>query len=231
MIVVGKIIAIHAACGDLKFLCQFEKTLSAWVGNDLRWHCLNSVVSHEAAKQELEQTRSGVAIILLHGRSDGFRAGDYDASQDDDSPAMFMNKGQLEPLRGKAVFCLSCKGNEHAAEAIQKGARVFVGFDDVPFYRFDPVTGNEVPLRSLTKHCQGLILSTVTATFERLIHRGASFDDAIDYLRLWVRRAAVEFVRNQKSEQHRNDIAYLFLKMEETVRVHGDGKLRFGDLI
>jgi len=226
----AKIITVHASCDDLKFLRPVKKHLSTWVGNEASWHSLNSSVSHGPAKEELEQAQSGLAVILLHGRTDGFRAGDYAASQSDDSPAMFLKRGEMAILRGKAVFCLSCRGNKHADESIQKGAKVFLGFDDVPFYRFDPVTQEEIPLHSLTLHCQGLILAALSQALERLICRGESFDEVAKFLELWTRAKAVEFVRKNRSEQHRNDIAHLFLKMADTVRVSGNGKLRFRDL-
>jgi hypothetical protein len=175
--------------------------------------------------------QGGLAIILLHGRSNGFRAGDYPMSHDDDSAAMFLRRGEMGVFHGKGVFCLSCKGIDHADEAIEKGARVFVGFGDVPFCRFDPVTEEEIPLHSLTKHCQRLILPAVLVTLERIITHDESFDEAVAYMRLWVRCKAVEFVRQNNSEEHRNDIARLFLKMAETVHVSGDGSLRFQDLI
>lgn len=226
----SKVIVIHASCDDLRFLQPINKKFSEWVGSALAWHYLNDRTTHDPAKDDLEQLRKGLVIILLHGRSDGFRAGDYGASYADDSPAMFLKKGQMGAFQGKAVFCLSCKGNEHAAEAIQKGARVFVGFDDVPFSRFDLATGAEIPLHSLTKHCQSLILSAVIVFLYRLIQRGETFNDAVSYLRLWVRRHAIEFVRQNILEQHRNDVAYLFLRMAETIRLSGDGSLRFSDL-
>jgi hypothetical protein len=226
----GKIVAIHASCEDLKFLRPVKKRLSDWTDNGTSWHLLNSPTSHGPAKHELEEAQSGLGIILLHGRSDGFRGGDYAMSLHDDSPAMFLNKGEMAVFRGKAIFCLSCQGNRHAEESIQKGARVFLGFNDVPFYRFDPITHEEIPLHSLTKHCQGLILATVSVVLERLIRRDESFDDVARYLQLWVRTKAVEFVRQNQLEQHRNDIAHLFLKMADTVRISGDGRLRFSDL-
>ncbi|MDB4793513.1 hypothetical protein OAG63_00605 [Methylacidiphilales bacterium] len=226
----GKIVAIHASCEDLKFLRPIKKRLSDWAGNETSWHLLNSPTSHGPAKHDLEQTQSGLGIILLHGRSDGFRGGDYAMSLHDDSPTMFLNKGEMAVFQGKAIFCLSCQGNKHAEESIQKGARVFLGFDDVPFYRFDPITHQEIPLHSLTKHCQGLIFTALSAALERLICRGESFDEIASFLELWVRAKAVEFVRQNQSEQHRNDVAHLFLKMADTIRVSGNGRLRFRDL-
>ena len=162
----GRIITIHADCDDLKFLRPLQRTLTSWIGNDLDWHCLNSVQSHGPATEALQRVDKGLALILLHGRSDGFRAGDYCASPDDESSAMFLDRKQMDLLNGKAVFCLSCKGNEHGAEIVQRGATVFLGFDDVPFSRFDPVTRQEIYQHSLTHHCQQLVLSAVTASLE-----------------------------------------------------------------
>jgi hypothetical protein len=222
-----KVIAIHADCDDLKFLTPLQRTLTSWVGENLSWFCLNNLLSHDPAVRALERTDDCLVLILLHGRSDGFRAGDYSSSPDEDDPAMFLKKGSMGLLAGKRVFCLSCKGNEHADEIVQKGARVFLGFDDVPFSRFDPVTGEQIYQHSLTVHCQKLILNAVTAALERLILKNESFDDVANFIKLYVRQTALEFVHENASEEYRSDVPHLFMKMADTVKVNGVGQSTF----
>ena len=45
-----------------------------------------------------------------------------------------------------------------------------------------------------------------------------------------MRRRALDFVRQNPSEEFRNDVPNLFLKMADTVKVFGNAKLTFADL-
>jgi hypothetical protein len=217
-----KIVVIHADCDDLRFLRPLEKELSSLDWAEIDWRYLNSMHSHDLAKEAIRNPMTRLVCIFLHGRSDGFRAGDYDDPESLSHPAMFLKRGEMGIFKGKAVFCLSCKGNLHAAEAIDGGAIAYLGFDDVPFYRFDPETEDKIPQSSLTLHCQGLIKTAAQEALYRFVCVGETMEEVASFTQLWVRQKAVEFIRTNPNEEYRNDVPHMFLIMADTVSVAGD---------
>lgn len=128
------------------------------------------------------------------------------------------------------VFFLSCKGNMHGDEAAAGGVVSYLGFDDVPFARFNPITEQMIQENSLTAHCQSLIAEAAFQGIRRIAVFGESLGETAKFLQLWVRQKAVEFVRSYPSERYRNDIAAMFMIMADSVRVAGrpDAKLDVG---
>ena len=128
---------------------------------------------------------------------------------------------------GKVVFCMSCDSNELAQASLDAGAIGFVGFDKIPFNRFNDA---EEPIGShvLVKHCQEkLIAPAITAALERFLTGRATLDEAVDYLRLWITKNAVAYVREYTSVKERREVAALFLKVKDGLRYHGPLGIRF----
>jgi len=76
-------------------------------------------------------------------------------------------------MSGKVVFCMSCDSNELAQASLDAGAIGFVGFDKIPFNRFNDA---EEPIGShvLVKHCQEkLIAPAITAGSGAVLHRAS----------------------------------------------------------
>jgi len=90
---------------------------------------------------------------------------------------------------------MSCDSNELAQASLNAGATGFVGFDKIPFNRFNDA-GGPIGSHVLVKHCQEkLIAPAFTAALERFFTGRASLDEAVDYLRLWITKNAVAYVR------------------------------------
>lgn len=217
-----KIVVIHADCYDLRFLKPLQKELTRFEDVEVDWHCLNSMQSHEAAKEAIQNPLTRLVCIFLHGRSDGFRAGDYEDPENPTHPAMFLKRGEMGIFKERIVFCLSCQGNLHATEAIDGGAIAYLGFDDVPFYQFDPDTGQKISQPSLTLHCQELIKFAALEALYRFVCAGEPLGEVALFIQLWVRQKASLFVRTSQSEEYRNDVPYMFMAMADTVAVAGD---------
>jgi len=119
----------------------------------------------------------------------------------------FLTRDDLNAFTGKVVFCMSCDSNELAQASLDAGAIGFVGFDKIPFNRFNDA---EEPIGShvLVKHCQEkLIAPAITAVLERFLTGRASLDEAVDYLRLWITKNAVAYVRQYTSVKERREVA------------------------
>jgi len=227
----ANLVAIHADCEDLVFLKPLQKSIAGLDGVSVDWHCLNSEYSHEIAQDAIKQPTARLICIFLHGRTDGFRGGDYENEQDPNKVSMFLRKGDMHAFKDKVVFCLSCNGNTHASEVVDGGAIAYLGFDDVPFVRYDPLTEDEIVQRSLTLHCQSLIRSAVEAGLSHFIHSGETLAETASFIQLWVRQSAVEFIRNNQSERYRNDIVSLFMVMADTIKVYGNGDITWRDIM
>ena len=55
-------------------------------------------------------------------------------------------------ISGTVVFCMSCDSNELAQASLDAGAIGFVGFDKIPFNRFNDA-GEPIGSHVLVKHC------------------------------------------------------------------------------
>ena len=62
---------------------------------------------------------------------------------------------------------------------------------------------------------------------ERFFTGRASLDEAVDYLRLWITKNAVAYVREYTSVKERREVAALFLKVKDGLRYHGPLGIRF----
>lgn len=107
-------------------------------------------------------------------------------------------------------------------------ARAFVGFEEVPFNRFDE-DGNSIGSSELVLHSKRLLEAAVTTTIERIVTRRNTIPESVSFLKYWICNQAVRFVREEKNVASRRDVAALFLKVKDGARYHGPEGLRFGD--
>ena len=199
------------------------------LGSQLKVFELADCASHADALLALRQAVEGFVVIFAHGSGNYLRGGEYRsrASGENIEIEKFLTKNDLNVFSGKVVFCMSCDSNELAQVSIDAGAIAFVGFDEVPFNRFNDA-GEPIGSHVLVKHCQEkLIAPAVTAALERFLTGRASLDEAVDYFRLWVTKYAVAYVREYRSVKERRELAALFLKVKNGVRYFGPLGIRF----
>ena len=199
------------------------------LGSQLKAFELADRASHADAILALRQAVEGFVVIFAHGSGDYLRGGEYRsrASGENIEIEKFLTRDDLNAFSGKVVFCMSCDSNELAQASLDAGAIGFVGFDKIPFNRFNDA---EEPIGShvLVKHCQEkLIAPAITAALERFFTGRASLDEAVDYLRLWITKNAVAYVRQFTSVKERREVAALFLKVKDGLRYHGPLGIRF----
>lgn len=221
-------ICVHAATDDLKFLNPVRNRLRKLVGNRMIECELAGRASHTAALQILRSATGGLIVILAHGTDDYLRGGEYRnrASDEHGEVERFLTRDDLCVFSGKAVFCMSCASNGLAQSSLDAGAIAFVGFDGIPFNRFDD-TGDPIGSPTLVKHCQGLLADAVKAALERFVTGRLTLDETADYLRLWINKNAIAYVRRMTSVKERREVAALFLRVGAGVRYHGPLGIRF----
>lgn len=222
-------LCLHAKSSDLHFLNPVKNRIAKLLESQLRVFELDKQVSHADSVLALRRAVDGFVVIFAHGSGDYLRGGEYRRRATGESVEIekFLTRDDLSVFSGKVVFCMSCDSNELAQASLDAGAIAFVGFDEIPFNRFNDAgepTGSHV----LVKHCQEkLIAPAITAALERFLTGRATLDEAADYLRLWITKSAVGYVRQYTSVKERREVAALFLKIKDGVRYHGPLGIRF----
>ena len=199
------------------------------LGSQLKVHELADLASHADAMLALRQAVEGFVVIFAHGSGDYLRGGEYRsrATGENIEIERFLARENLSAFSGKVVFCMSCDSNGLAEASIAAGAIAFVGFDKIPFNRFD-AAGEPIGSHVMVKHCQEkLIAPAITAALERFLTGRATLNEAVDYLRLWIDKNAVAYVRKYESVKERREVAALFLKVKEGLKYHGTTGIRF----
>lgn len=190
---------------------------------------MTDYASHADAMLALRRSEEGLVVIFAHGSGDYLRGGEYRSRTSGENVEVekFLTRSDLGAFGGKVVFCMSCDSNQLAKASIDAGAIAFVGFDEIPFNRFNNA-GEPIGSRVLIKHCQEkLIAPAIAAALERFFTGRPSLDQAVDYLRLWIAKHAVAYVREYPSVKERREIAALFLKLKDGVRYHGQLGIKF----
>jgi hypothetical protein len=198
------------------------------LGNRFQSFELTNQHAHAEALLALRQANEGFVVIFAHGSGDYLRGGAYRSRLTGENVEIdkFLTRDETDAFRGKVVFCLSCDSNGLAEASMNAGAIAFVGFDEVPFDRFDPA-GNPIGSRVLVQHTQELIADAMKATLERFLSGKATLNESVDYLHLWINKHAVDYVRRNTSVKERREVAALFLKITAGVRYHGLPEVRF----
>jgi len=228
MSTVQEVLCLQAQANDLKFLKPARTRLEKLLGK--RCHTIEFGNQHSAAeaKLALKKAVNKFVIIFAHGADSYIRSGEYRSrAGTDEEVEKFLMKSETDAFAQKVVFCLSCNSNGLAYESMRSGAVAFVGFDEVPFYRFD-ATGNAVGSPEFVGHAQSLICAAIQATLERFITGKATLDESVNYMRLWICQQAMQFVRKNNMKVAGNrEIAALLLRMKDGVRYHGTTGIRF----
>jgi hypothetical protein len=222
-------LCIHAKSSDLKFLNPVRNRIARLLGSQLKVYELADRNSHAVAMLALRKEVEGLVVIFAHGSGDYLRGGEYRIRTTGETVEIerFLSRADLSVFSGKVVFCLSCDSNGLAQATIDAGAIAFVGFDKIPFNRFS-AEGEPIGSYVLVKHCQEkLIAPAIAAALERFLIGRDTLDEAVDYLRLWISKNAVAYVREYPSVKERREMAALFLKVKDGLRYHGPLGIRF----
>ena len=200
------------------------------LGSQLKVFELTDQASHVHAMLALRQVVEGFVVIFAHGSGDYLRGGEYRSrtTGEDVEIEKFLTRDDLKAFSGKVVFCMSCDSNGLAQASLNAGAIAFVGFDGIPFNRFNS-SGEEIGSHTLVKHCTELIAGAVQAMLERFLTGRASLEKAVDYLQLWITQKAITYIREMelKGVKDRKEIAALFLKVKAGVKYHGERDVCF----
>lgn len=225
---VKEALCLHATSDDLKFLNPVKTRLGRLLGARIQTCDFGNQHSCADGLLALKRATHKFVVIMAHGASTYIRSGEYLSRLTGEQQAggNFLTTADLGPFSGKVVFCLSCDSNGLAEGSIAAGAQAFVGFDDIPFNKFD-AAGNPIGSAEFVQHAQKLLATAICATLERFASGQSTLDETVAFLRFWICRDAVRFVREEKMVPKRREIAALMLRVKDGVRYHGPPGIRF----
>lgn len=230
-ITANRAICLHAEAEDLRFLNPARNRMSKLLGQSFRGLSFGDQNSLIEARLTLQRAHGYLVVIFAHGGSSYVRGGEYSdrLTREIVEGGKLLSIQEVHMLRGKMVFCLSCDSNGLASACIDAGAHAFVGFDAIPFNRYD-ATGCLIRDNAIEHHAQQLIADGVKAALERFVTGRLTLDEAVEFLRLWICKEVVRFVRDMVAVKQRREIAALVLRMKDGMRFHGKSGVRFTHL-
>jgi hypothetical protein len=167
-----------------------------------------------------------VVIIMLHGGEGYLKAADSTSSAMARDADRWMDNAEHYALfRDKVVYCFSCNSITLADQAITNGAKAFIGFPDIPFYRFD---GDEPRVEpEFTESLQDLFGQLTQIVLLRWFLGRDTVEQIVDFIRITARGLAQIFARNNPDHPYRNEVIAMLGKIAEGVDYRGDGSWVF----
>ena len=141
------ILIIHPNDNTTFFLEKIKKNIVKRFKGDVHYFNVHpNDNSHEMCLERIQKhSEDGFIIFLGHGRTDklyGAVGKKYGVFANDElmleNPSdyyckeLFIDKSNIAIFSSKKVFCLACNSNELGKLAIEKGAKSFLGFGDIP---------------------------------------------------------------------------------------------------
>lgn len=167
-----------------------------------------------------------VIVILLHGGDGYLKAADpTNVANAPEAPRWMNSPEDFALFRDKVVYCFSCNSMTLAKPAIEVGARAFIGFPDIPFYRFDGEEPRSEP--ELTASLQDLFGKLTRIILLRWFLGKDTVEQLVDIIRVTVRSLELEFVRSNPNHLYRGEVVAMFDKIAQGVDFEGDGSWLF----
>lgn len=141
------ILIIHPNDNTTFFLEKIKKNIVKIFKEDVHHFNVHpNDISHEMCLERIQKhSENGIIIFLGHGRTDklygavGKKYGvfaSYELMIENPSDyyfkEAFIDNTNIAVFSNKKVFCLACNSNELGKLAIEKGAKSFLGFGDIP---------------------------------------------------------------------------------------------------
>lgn len=192
--------------------------------------------SHDSCLKRIAiHPENGIIIFLGHGRTDKLYGskGDLFGNIDFVSPEAidenrdayyyndnFINEKNVGIFSGKKVFCLACNSNDKIAQfALDKGAKSFLGFGDIPtsigeFEEKEEAVTDDIVIKMKTELNYIIKTSLVLS-----IAKGHTFEGLLNLIQFIATQRLTDVLVTQKQFKERLLLAdYLyFLKRDATI--------------
>ena len=237
------ILIIRPHDSSTSFLERIKNHLVNEFVDDL--HYFNIKLNDQSHLQCVERIKqhpeNGIVIFLGHGRSDGLLGsrGDLYENSEFVSPEAreedpehyyfkdnFITAGNIDLFANKKVFCLACRSNEIAELAINNGARVFIGFGDIPtsLAEFQIKGGEANSTMVITMKTE--INRIIKSSLAHCIRKNSSFDELMSTMIYITNQRIADILISYMWFKERHALADHLYYFKKEARVFGDKNIR-----
>jgi hypothetical protein len=224
-----KIYFVHPEDKNLQFLKRGINTLIENSRENFQYLKLGpNYHSHENAARILSETENALVLFFCHALDKSIRgcqiihATAGREHSDFSYGAWISPTKNMDVFKGKSVFCLACNSNELSSYALENGASVYLGFDDIPFY-----VREDFKVERIIESVKIELEQVITKGLCQAIELGFSFNQLALYLRMLFSQRYFELLKNkEKGRTTRVEVAKTLLKIRGGIKVHGNGEIK-----
>ncbi|SDU11885.1 hypothetical protein SAMN04487762_1908 [Polaribacter sp. Hel1_33_78] len=201
--------------------------------------------SHQNCLQSIsEHPENGLILFMGHGRSNylyGAKGKSFDNafvsedakkehSEDYFHKEEFITFDNIDKFKKKKVFCLTCNSNgKIGKESIKKGAKVFLGFGDLPTSIEELKEQGEenkpgTSLASIERVLKTEINYIIKKSITIGIKKNQTFEQLFELIRFMTNQRISYYLVDQKKVSERKLIANYLYDFKKGIVVYGNGK-------
>lgn len=239
-----KLLIVHPYDKSTRFLERIKNYLQADFPNDSHYYSVKpNIESHNQCLEAISNFSASHLILFMgHGKSNrlyGAKGDYYGTLENNDvkneNPDLyyynddFINVGNIDILKDKKIIALSCNSNAQIGrEAVAKGAKVFLGFGDLPTSIAELKEKGEENKSgvSLGKIEQGLkteINDIIKKSIVISIKKNYTFNELVDLICFVTSQKISHYLVNQKKLSERKLIANYLYTFKNEIRIYGNG--------
>ncbi|MCP4350317.1 MAG: hypothetical protein GY795_32995 [Desulfobacterales bacterium] len=222
----SKIIGIHPADGDLRFFRKMIKKFEKVYGKNFQYYRLGfDDRSHEKCIEGLNNATNSFFMFLCHGVDKKIKGASRPPShrkEEYDYGYLLSPSKNMQVVRGNKIFCLACLSKSLGRAAIEQGAIVYLGFDEVQF-SVSPILEKRV--KALSKYeLRTVLFESLTYSFKNNI----TFNQFSNYLKLRINKRRNELMldKKHKGRKARVEVAKTLGRIKSGITLFGDGNTK-----
>lgn len=237
-----KLLTIHPINEDLRFLKKFVRNLKKNKSDLVVSRSLsNNTISHlKAIKYIGELSDNDIVCFLSHGATRAIHGSEYRTRYGSHSrqysymneSGYFIDKSNIEILKGKKVFCLSCNSDTLGKLAIESGVKVFIGFSTIDFDSRNELISNQNPRSSVICKTKYSLRKAVYQSLVYAIDNNITFYQLCNLLKINLNKEMDNLILNNKNKdgyKYYKTAADCLLTIKEGITIFGDGNMRLLD--
>lgn len=238
------ILIVHPKDSTTKFLCRIKNHLiNNLEGQTHHFNVYPNDRSHALCIDRIQRNpENGVIIFMGHGRSDALSGaiGDnynslisYDAvvEQPEESyyKEYFIDKNNVDVFSKKKVFCLACNSKENIGHlAVEKGAKAFLGFGEIPTSLGEFDTGEQISKDSVNK-MKAELTYIIKMSLVHAIKKRATFEELLTLIHFVTNQRISDILVFQKGFKERYVFTEFLYRVKKEAIVIGQKKIRVLD--
>jgi len=237
-----KLLTIHPINEDLRFLKKFVRNLKNY-NNDLivSKSLSNNTSSHTKAIQHIERlSENDIVCFLSHGATRAIHGSEYRSRYGSHlrqysyikENGYFIDKSNIEVLKGKKVFCLSCNSDTLGNLAIESGVKVFIGFSTIDFDDRNELIANQNPRACVIAKTKYSLRTAVYQSIVYALENNITFFELNQLLKINLNKEMDSLIlnnKNKKGYKYYKTAADCLLTIKDGITLFGEGNIKMLD--